>query len=1137
MTRLPLPCLFQAKHSQNSWLKFFCLLMILLGCTLSMYAQPTVTGFSPASGPIGTQVTISGTGFNPVAASNVVYFGAAKATVVSASATTIVATVPPGTTYQPITVTSNYLTAKSRAYFRVVDTGDNDSIYSNSFQARQDLPTGSIPGSSVTADFDGDGKTDVIVANLQTTFSVFRNTSVPYNISFQQTTFNTNSNMRKIVVADINGDGKPDIVLVKHQTTANPLLIYQNTSTPGNISFTSYLPTYPNQTPITVSIEDFDGDGKPDIAGINDKTSTFTIIRNISNNGTIAFAAPQDFTLLNSAKNVRLITGKFDTDDKPDIILLTSLGISAFTNTSTSSTIQFGAEVVYSTASGATNRGIAASDLNDDGILDLGVVYRTSSKISRLGILRGYLPPNNFAFNPIEDITLAKESSNLSIEDLNLDGKPDIMTTDLVANTISVFRNNFTGSGISFDSPDEFASGLTPIAIATADFDGDGMPDMAVNYKDEAVLSIYRNIIQNAAITGISPTSGGPGTEVTITGKNFTNITGVSFGNMPAASFTVLSTTTIKAVTGEGSDGLVRLITPLNESVFNGFTFLKPSITSFSPTSGPAGTEVTITGSNFSNTAANNTVYFGAAQATITEATTNTLKVIVPTGTTWQPISVTAFKATGYSSTPFILAFGGTAAFDSASFSGRLELNSQLSSEYVAVGDFNNDGTPDLVTAGTSSSIFSVYTNSSNNGNLAFSTKLQLTSSYRPYDVAVADFNADGKLDIVVGNSPTTVGDPDRISLFLNTTSGSVVSFAPAQSIAAGLNGTRLTIADFDGDKRPDIAFANTFTSNLILLRNISSGSTASFETVTGPALPGKRPLDIIAADLDNDGKAELVISDYYDLQAAVFKNTSTTPGTITFGTATLLPLEGYSLALAVGDLDGDNLPDLVVSKLKQNARFAFNVWRNTGSQGNFAFTNISEHLLDYEAYSMAITDMNGDGKPDVLVANGTYNSRVSVFQNLSSGGITLAAAKHYSTGNEPTRILACDLNGDAKQDLITGHRLSMLYTSSGGVNILLNLMPSTPASAPDRVASPSLALLSSPNPFNSSVSVKMSEPLQNVRFSLSNINGKIIRVQQYQSLPAGSTVNLIQPDLAPGFYFLLVEAKQGRSLIKLLKQ
>lgn len=1110
--------------------------MTLMGFTLSMYAQPAITDFSPASGPIGSQVTITGTGFNPVAASNIVYFGAVKATVISANATTIVVTVPVGATYQPITVTNNYLTAKSRSFFRITISSGNDSIYTNSFQARQDLPTGTFPGSAVTADFDGDGKTDVIIANLTNTFSVYRNTSVPYNISFEPTTISNNSNMRKIMVADINGDGKQDIVLVKHQTTANPLLIYRNTSTPGNISFSSYMPAYPGLTPITVAIEDFNGDGKPDIVGINDETSTFTIIRNIGENGNIAFAPAQEFTLQNSAKNVRLLTGKFDADDKPDIVLLTSLGISTFTNTSTLSTIQFGPEMVYPTAPGANNRGIAAGDVNNDGITDLAVVYRTSTKISKLGTLSGYLTTNDFAFHSIEEISLAKESSDLAIEDLNLDGIPDIIVADRIANTISVFRNNFTGSGISFDAPDEFASGLTPIAIATADFDGDGQPDLAVNYKDQSAISIYRNSIQNTTITSISPTSGGPGTEVTITGNNFANITSVSFGNTPAASYTVISPTTIVAVTGEGSDGLVKVTTTQNESTFNGFTFLKPAISSFSPASGTAGTEVTITGTNFSTVPANNAVYFGAVQATVTNATTTTLTVIVPTGVSWQPISVTAFKATAYSSTPFILAYGGTAAFDSASFSARLELNSRVSSEGIALGDFNNDGTPDLASIEAATGKVSVFANNSNNGNLAFSTKIELTTGNKPYDIAVADVNNDGKLDIITGNA-VPAGGQGTIAVFINTTSGSQVSFALPLIMAGGTDATRLAVADFDGDKNIDIAFANTFTSNISLLRNTSSSTAVSFTAVTGPVLPGKRPLDIIAADLDNDGKAELVISDYYGLNAAVFKNTSSTPGSIIFGAATLLSLDGYSLACAAGDLDGDNMPDLVISKMKQNARFAFNVWKNTGTQGNFAFTNAGEYPLDYEAYSMAITDMNGDGKPDVLAGNGTYNSRVSIFRNLSVSSITLAAAEHYTTGNEPVRILACDMNGDAKQDLITANRLSAIYTSSGGVNILLNLMPSNQAPDPDRIASPSLALLSSPNPFTSSVSVKLSEPLQNARFSLSNLNGKVIRTQQYQSLPAGSTVNLAQSGLPPGFYFLLVEAKQGRTLIKLLKQ
>ena len=79
-----------------------------------------------------------------------------------------------------------------------------------------------------------------------------------------------------------------------------------------------------------------------------------------------------------------------------------------------------------------------------------------------------------------------------------------------------------------------------------------------------------------------------------------------------------------------------------------------PSITSFSPVSGPVGTTVTITGINFSTTASNNIVFFGAVKATVSAASAASLTVKVPAGATYKPITVTVNQLTGYSLKPFL---------------------------------------------------------------------------------------------------------------------------------------------------------------------------------------------------------------------------------------------------------------------------------------------------------------------------------------------------------------------------------------------------------------------------------------------------------------------------------------------------
>ena len=220
---------------------------------------PTITSFSPTSGPIGTTVTIAGTNFNTTAANNIVYFGAVKAMVNSATSTSLNVTVPIGATYQPITETVNGLTAYSSKPFIVTFAGGG-SITSSSFATKVDFTTGSGPYHIAIADFDGDGKPDLVTTNFNNkTISVFRNTSSSGSItnsSFaNKVDFATDSLPNGITAGDIDGDGKPDLIVVN--SGSNKISVFRNTSTVGSISFTAKADFATGSWPCLVAIGDF----------------------------------------------------------------------------------------------------------------------------------------------------------------------------------------------------------------------------------------------------------------------------------------------------------------------------------------------------------------------------------------------------------------------------------------------------------------------------------------------------------------------------------------------------------------------------------------------------------------------------------------------------------------------------------------------------------------------------------------------------------------------------------------------------------------------------------------------------------------------------------------------------------------
>ena len=159
-------------------------LLLISGLALSGVAlsQPSVSAISSSVGPIGTNLVISGTGFNTSAAQNVVYFGATKATVNNAAATSLSVTVPVGANHKAISVL-NAATGLS---------GYSSSIFNTSFSCGSSLSAASfassfnyaVGGSSERTanigDLDGDGKSEMVIANQGGGYvSVFRNTSTP----------------------------------------------------------------------------------------------------------------------------------------------------------------------------------------------------------------------------------------------------------------------------------------------------------------------------------------------------------------------------------------------------------------------------------------------------------------------------------------------------------------------------------------------------------------------------------------------------------------------------------------------------------------------------------------------------------------------------------------------------------------------------------------------------------------------------------------------------------------------------------------------------------------------------------------------------------------------------------------------
>lgn len=470
-------------------------------------SPPTITTFAPLTAKPGDAVTITGTNFNTTPTNNIVFCGATKATVTNATATQLTITVPTGATYAPITLlnTGTNLACASLKNFNPIYAPAKTNITTADFANKVDFSVGTGCYKSIMGDIDGDGKSDIIVANsTSNSISILRNTSTSGSIA--NTSFAALINVptlgspQSIALSDIDSDGKLDIVV--SYGTSQSISIFKNNSTTGSINLATKVDFSTGTTAAyEIAIGDLDGDGKPDIVGANFSLKRLNIFRNISSAGVInssSFATRIDSSLgNNSPQSVTL--GDLDGDGKLDVVCANSVSqntISILRNTSTVGSISLAAKVDFAT--GTNPRSVGIGDLDGDGKLDI-VCANNSTGVNSVSVFRntatsGSITTTSFAANVA--FTAGAAPFSVTIGDIDGDGKPDLVTSNNNTNTVSILRNTTSIGGLtpsSFATKVDFTADAGPTSVAIGDIDGDGRPDLAVaNYTTNS-LSVLRN--------------------------------------------------------------------------------------------------------------------------------------------------------------------------------------------------------------------------------------------------------------------------------------------------------------------------------------------------------------------------------------------------------------------------------------------------------------------------------------------------------------------------------------------------------------------------------------------------------------------------------------------------------------------
>jgi hypothetical protein len=379
----------------------------------------------------------------------------------------------------------------------------------------------------------------------------------------------------------------------------------------------------------------------------------------------------------------------------------------------------------------------------------------------------------------------------------------------------------------------------------------------------------------------------------------------------------------------------------------------------------------------------------------------------------------------------------------------------------TVVGDFNNDGIPDLlVTAGPFDVDLML-----GNGDGSFQAAVKVGSFTNfTYVLMTADFDLDGKLDFAVLN----VNLPSTIDVYRGNGDG---TFKPPVNYYVGTDGVAAVTADFNGDGKPDMAvlahqnFGGDPGEVSVLL---GDGNGAFQPVVTSTNATDQGAAMLIALDLNGDGKMDLVVANNLSHDVSVLfgrgdgsfqsaQNYAAGPLPVALATAdfnrdgipdvaavddsssanslTLLTgVKGGTLNAAhdyssgggafffnSGDFNEDGIPDMVLSEYYDNFQIALGL-------GGGAFALPGRHVLETSVGQASIADLNGDHHLDIVFPDSCCLDDVSVL--LGKGDGTFQNQVNYAVGVQPENVVIADFDDDGVLDLAVLNEGQSLYGS-----------------------------------------------------------------------------------------------------------